>query len=338
MATNRKPVDAQVIVITGATSGIGLATARQAAEEGARLVLVARDDEGLRQVAEDLDPSGTRVRWMTADVADRDAMDRVAGLAREAFGGVDTWVNNAGASAYGLLEETPLADAHRIFATNYWGVVNGALAALPELRRSGGVLINIGSVLGDRAVSLQGHYSASKHAVKGFTDALRVELERDGAGVAVTHVKPSSIATPYPEHAADHMDRETDLPPPLYAPEVVARAVLACAVRPRRDVYVGAAGPMLGGFGTLAPRLMDRYVRHIAHDQQRADAPREPGRREGLHAPARGDVRVWGRPRRRARRSSAYTAAVLHPARTAAVAGAAGVALALAALVPMSRR
>jgi len=338
MATTRRPLGEQTLVITGATSGIGLATARQAASEGARLVLVARDEEGLRQVASELDPDGSRVRTLAADVADRDAMDRVAALAREAFGGVDTWINNAGASAYGEIERIPLADAHRIFATNYWGVVNGALAALPELRRSGGVLINVGSVLSDRAVSLQGHYSASKHAVKGFTDALRTELEREGAAVAVTLVKPSSIATPYPEHAADHMARETNLPPPLYAPEVVARAILACAVRPRRDVYVGAAGPMLGGMGTLAPRLMDIYVRRVAHAQQQADEPRRPGRREALHAPARGDVRVWGAPRRHVLRHSAYTAAAMHPLRSAALAGLAGAALAIAARAPAARR
>jgi NAD(P)-dependent dehydrogenase (short-subunit alcohol dehydrogenase family) len=232
MSVSLKKLSEQVVVVTGASSGIGLATAREAARRGARVVLVARDEIDLRSAADAIRADGGRAMYVAADVADFDQVAAVAERTVDAFGGIDTWVNNAGVSIYGRITDVPLADARRLFETNYWGLVHGSLVAVPHLRRGGGVLINVGSVLSDTTMPLQGHYSASKHAVKGFTDALRIELEEEDAPVAVVLVKPAAIDTPYPEHAANHLGVGPKHQAPVYAPDVVAAAILDAAEHP----------------------------------------------------------------------------------------------------------
>ncbi|MDQ3556919.1 MAG: SDR family NAD(P)-dependent oxidoreductase, partial [Gemmatimonadota bacterium] len=213
----------------------------------------------------------------------------------------------------------------------YWGVVHGSHAAAAQLRERGGAIINVGSVLSDRAIPLQGHYSASKHAVKGFTDALRMELEEEGAPISVTLIKPAAIDTPYTQHARNLMDVEPTNPAPVYAPKTVAKAILECAERPVRDVTVGGAGRMLAAMGNVAPRLTDRYMRATMFDQQRTDQPTDRKRRDTLHRPRRGDGRERGDYEGHVMGSSAYTHAVLHPVR--ATLGAAALLAAGAALL-----
>ena len=186
MGVKLKRIEDQVVVITGASSGIGLATAKMAAQLGARVVLAARDPEGLASARVEIEGSGGRAITVMADVASLDDVGMIAERATEAFGGFDTWVNNAGVSIYGPIEEVPVEDARRLFDVNYWGMVHGSLTAVAHLKDHGGALINVGSVTSDRAIPLQGHYSASKHAVKAFTDALRMELEKEGAPVSLT--------------------------------------------------------------------------------------------------------------------------------------------------------
>ncbi len=322
-----KPVERQTIVITGATSGIGLATARLAASRGAAVVLTARDEDGLRKLAEEIRAGGGRAAYAAADVADFAALQAVADLAVRDFGGFDTWVNNAGVSIYGRIEDVPVEDARRLFDTNYWGVVNGSKVAVTHLRRTGGALVNVGSTLSDRAIPLQGHYSASKHAVRAFTDALRMELEKDGAPVSVSLVKPSGIDTPYPEHASNYMDVEPTLPPPVYAPSVVARTILECAERPVRDVYVGAGGKMIGMLENV-PGIADRVMTATMFDLQRkADTPTPPDRPDALHAPMPGRER--GGYDGHVMKSSAYTTATLHPVATMLGLAALGAGIAL---------
>jgi short-subunit dehydrogenase len=243
-------------------------------------------------------------------------MLRVAEVAIRAFGRIDTWVNNAGVSIYGLIEDVPVEDAQRMFETNYWGVVNGTLAALPYLKGNGGALINVGSIVSDTVVPLQGHYSASKHAVKAFTDALRMELEHDGAPVAVTLVKPGSIHTPFTRHARNLMEREPDFPPPVYRPETVARAVLYCAEHPRRSVTVGGGGRMNAMMGILAPRLTDRFMERSLFDGQQKDEPVLPGRRDTLYQPPLENGSLHGDYDGYVMRTSAYTRAALNPSGT----------------------
>ena len=224
MSVSLKPLDQQTLVVTGASSGIGPTTARKAAERGARVVLAARSGDDLRQLAGEI---GTdQAVAVEADVTNRDDVRRIAQAAQDTFGGFDTWVNDAGAFVYGRLEEVPIEDMRQLFEVNLWGLVYGSLEAVAHLKGRGGALTNVGSVLSDRAIVLQGIYSASKHAVKGFTDALRMELEDEGAPVSVTLVKPSAIDTSYPTHAKNYMDERASIPPPVYAPDVVARAIL----------------------------------------------------------------------------------------------------------------
>jgi short-subunit dehydrogenase len=206
----------------------------------------------------------------------------------------------------------PLADKRRLFDVNFWGVVHGCRTATRLMRDRGGVLINIGSEVSDVAIPLQGIYSASKHAVKGYTDALRIELEHDRIPIAVTLVKPSAINTPYPEHARNYMkDGVPALPPPLYAPEVVAETILRCAERPVRDIIVGGAGRLQVAMGTLAPRLTDRFMERAMFESQKAHDRTQP--RDGnLDRPQR-DGFASGRQQSYTMRSSAYTRAALSP-------------------------
>src|SRR3954462_4105003 len=292
---NRRPkaLKDQVIVITGASSGIGLATARMAAKRGARVVMAARNETDLNNAAEEIRANGGRVVAVPTDVSDENAVDRLGEAALLEFGAIDTWVNNAGLSIYGKLTEVPLADKRKLFDINFWGVGHGCRPAIRLMKHRGGVLINIGSEVSDVAIPLQGIYSASKHAVKGYTDALRMELDHDNVPIAVTLVKPSAINTPYPEHARNYLAEGVPaLPPPRYKPEAVAEAILRCAERPVRDVVVGGAGRMQIAMGHLAPRLADKVIGGAMWNQQKAYDRTQP--REGnLDRPQR-DGRAYG--------------------------------------------
>jgi short-subunit dehydrogenase len=323
-----KPVNEQVIVITGASSGIGRATARLAGERGAAVVLAARQEEALRETVDEIRRGGGRATYITADVSE---MHEVEGIVRHAiaeFGRIDTWVNNAAVSIYGRLDETPLEDARRLFDINFWGMVHGSMAAKRELSQHGGALINIGSMTSERAMPLLGFYSASKQAVKGFTDALRMEIEKDGAAVAVTLIKPGSIDTPFTEHARNHMDREPALPPPVYEPAVVARAVLHCAEHPQRDVLVGGGARMFTAWEAVAPRVLDRYMEASMFEQQKKDHAPSSTEGDNMYAPGHiSRYRERGRHEGHVMKSSAYTQASLHPVATITAAALALVAV-----------
>jgi short-subunit dehydrogenase len=325
-----KRVSEQTIVITGATSGIGLTTARMAARKGARLVLIARNEEALRQLADELNSKNAEAIYFAADVADENALRRAAEATVEAFGGFDTWVNNAGVSIYGEIMETPTEDMRRLFETNFWGVVNGSLVAADHLKTRGGALINVGSVLSDRAIPIQGVYCASKHAVKGFTDAFRMELESENYPISVTLVKPSAINTPYTEHARNFMLNEPSVPPPVYAPELVAEAILFCAQNVVRDFTVGEGGKMISLMGNLAPRLTDKAMEWSAAALQQKASPDTGDRPESLYE-THSDLRERGNYDGIVFEESLYQRAKLNPLVTSAIL--IGGAAALAALV-----
>jgi short-subunit dehydrogenase len=329
-----KPLRDQVIVITGASSGIGLATARQAARAGAKLVLASRNQEALETITREIGAQGGEAVFVVADVGRREDVQRIAERAIERFGGFDTWVNDAGIGLYGRLEEVTEEDHRRLFDTNFWGVVHGSLVACETLAQRGGALINLGSVVSEVSMPLQGMYSASKHAVKGFTDALRMELEAKQAPVSVTLIKPASIDTPYPHHARNYMAEEPTLPPPVYAPEIVADAILHAAQKPVRDLFVGGSARVMSTLGKSAPRLYDRMGQKRFIEQQKSDErardPQGSLHRFGLD----GDVR--GGHRGRVAETSLYTRAAMHPLATGA-AVAAGVA-AIALIVGASTR
>lgn len=278
MAFQHKPLNQQVIVITGASSGIGLATAEAAAREGACLVLAARSEETLQEVRERLSHTGNaQVECVVADVSHAVDLGRVADTAIQRFGRIDTWVNNAGVSIYGRLDQIGEEDARRLFDVNFWGVVYGSLIALPHLRAGGGALINIGSEASEAYVPLQGIYVASKHAVKGFTDTLRVEIEElDKAPVTITLIQPTAVDTPFPQHARNYMDREPKLPTPQIEPERVAEAILKAATEGGRDITVGLMATLNTVTADLAPALADKLAAKQAERQLEDEAPRNP--------------------------------------------------------------
>ena len=327
MAFSLKPLREQVMVITGASSGIGLTTARMAAAAGAKLVLAARNHEALSRLEREINASGGESCHVDADVGSEADVRRVAEQAVARFGGFDTWINNAGVTVYGRLEEIADADHRRLFDTNFWGVVYGSLAAVNHLKACGGALINVGSTLSDRSIPLQGMYCASKHAVKGFTDSLRMEVEEAGYPIAVTLIKPAAIDTPYTEHAKNYMPVEPQNPAPVYAPETVARAVLHAATHAERDIFVGSSGKLFSVMEKFAPRLTDLYMEKMLFRQQQTDRPAHRNGGGGLHTAGRGLSERGGYDGHVAE-TSVYTQASLHPWLTTAIVGAAGVAVA----------
>jgi short-subunit dehydrogenase len=309
MRLKLKPLDQQTIVITGATSGIGLVTARAAAARGARIVLVSRDEAALSTLADELSEDGERVAYAVADVGDPVALEHAADLAVERFGGFDTWINNAGVALYGRCADVPLGDQRKLFDTNFWGIVNGSLIAVRHLRECGGAVINLGSELSDVAIPLQGAYVASKHAVKGYTDALRLELKNENTPVSVTLIKPAGIDTLYVEHAKNYLDHEPKLPQPVYAPEAVARAILHAAENPERDIYVGAASRGTAWFGRKAPRAYDAVMSRLGIKSQLTREHRQFG--DALYRGA-GSLRERSGRNGRVRERSLYTDAQIN--------------------------
>ena len=329
MKPELKPVEDQVMVITGASSGIGLTTARMATQRGAKVVLAARSGAALAQLADELTRSGGRAIHVVADVSKPEDVRAIAQAARDRFGGFDTWVNNAGIGIYGKIAENSVDDMRKLFDTNFWGVVYGSMEAVAFLRDHGGALINIGSNVSDQAVPLLGIYSASKHAVKGFTDSLRMELHADDAPVSVTLIKPGPIDTPFPLNARNYLTSEPRHVPPVYSPETVARAILRAAESPVREVFIGAGGKMNVMLGHYLPHLTTKVM------LERTPSGKPPRQLSALDRPSehlaeRGDYNGH------VAKSSVYTQASLHPL----LAGAAllGAGLAATALWRGTRR
>ncbi|HEY4647528.1 MAG TPA: SDR family oxidoreductase [Gemmatimonadales bacterium] len=320
MALKLKKLADQVMVITGATSGIGLATAKRAAQRGARVVLCSRNEPELQETVTAIQDAGGSAVAVVADVSNPGDMERLASTAVETFGSLDTWVNNAGVSFYGRLTEVAIEDMRQLFEVNFWGMVYGSRAAVARLGGSGGALINIGSIVSDRAIPLQGTYSASKHAIKGFTDALRMELEEEGAPVSVTLIKPSAIDTPYFQHAKNYMSVQPKPPAPVYAPEVVANAILRAAEHPVRDITIGGGGRLLTAIGSALPRLTDFYMERSMFSSQQSDVPSEQ-RQGNLYESAGGENLERGGYEGHVSRSSVYTQVALSPARALLAAG-----------------
>ena len=286
MKIKLKSVPDQVIVITGASSGIGLATARMAVKRGARVVVAARQHEALLQLEDELNAMGRCAVAVTADVTKTEDVHRISEKALQAFGGFDTWVNNAGASVYGLLREVPIEEEQAVFDVNFWGSVRGMKEAVAHLRKKGGAIINVGSEVSDHAIPLQGAYAASKHAVKAYTDAFRLEVEKEKFPISFTLVKPTGIATPFFEHAANHMAMEPIAPSVLYSPEVVAEAILYASENPVRDFLVGETAVLNSLVGRFTPSLSDRVMKATAFTGQQDSRPPKPGAHQTLKHPS----------------------------------------------------
>ena len=325
-----KPLAEQTIVVTGASSGIGLEVATRAVERGAQVLLVARNKDSLARIAARLRRCGSRVAMCAIDVAEPAAAEAIADTAVREFGGFDTWINDAAVTVYGTLDQISEEEHRRVLDVNYFAALNGSTAALRHLRRrGGGAIINIGSILSDRALILQTPYSAAKHALRAMTTGLRMDIDREGLAVSVTLIKPSALHTPFPEHARNYMELPPRLPQIVYDPGLAADAILFAAEHPRRQIYVGGYGFLLSVLARLFPRTTDRLMElFFVRAQQSAVRADDPRRRDNLFEPGE-DGDVEGHQPVHVRRHSLLVAVQKHPA--AVVGLGAGIAVALAA-------
>lgn len=323
------PLQEQVIVITGGSSGIGRLTALEAVRRGARVAIAARGEEALRDAERELAAEGGQVLAVRTDVADPEQVRELGRRAVERFGGIDTWVNNASVSLYAEFDTVTPAEFQQVVNVNLMGTVHGAMVALEHLKERGGAIINVSSGLGERAVPLQAPYVTAKFGVVGFSEALRTELVHRQIPVEVTTIRPSSIDTPFFDHARTKLGVRPRPFPPVYDPQLVADAILHAAVHPTRDLAVGGVAASLTVLNAVAPKLLDWQLALTGYRAQKSDEPK------GAHGPdnlfegsrGRGAVRGdWG-----GTRTSPYTWFSLHPlVRRAALGAAALAGLALA--------
>jgi len=329
-----RKVAGQVVVITGASSGIGRETALEFARRGARLVLAARNIEALETLAGEIERLGGAALAVRTDVGDAGEITRLADRAVDRFGRIDTWVNNASISVYGRAEQVDLEEIRRVIEVDLLGSIHGMKAALPHLRVDGGTIINVSSGLGKRAVPLQAAYCSAKHGVVAFGEALRLELRHDRVPIDVVDVLPSSINTPLFEHASSKMGVLPKPIPPVYEPRVVAQAIVDAAEKPVRQVYAGFPARLLDAGQRVSPSLVDWYMLGPGRlvDNQQTDRP--DGGRVGLDRPSTGSGRSIGQFGGKSKSRSVYTAVFgLHPIR-----GRVAVAALLAAAVAVLRR
>lgn len=312
MAVKLKPLSEQVMVVLGASSGIGRETALQAARRGATVVVAARNEAGLVSLVDEITGAGGEAAHVTCDVTDEAQVRQVAAVAVARFGRIDTWVNVAGISVYALFEDTTPEEFRRIFDVNVIGQVHGAQAALPHLKQNGGALIGISSVESIVSLPLHSAYSASKHAVEGVLDALRRELMAEGAPVSVTSIKPATINTPLFTSSRSKLDVVPKGPPPIYRPRVVADCVLYAAEHPVRDLFAGGAGRAMAMNQLMAPWMMDAVLAKFGIPASKTDLPAPGGLEGNLYDPD-GDARTQGDVATRPLRS-VYTWFELHPA------------------------
>ena len=273
-----RPLARSVIVITGASSGIGASTALLLARQGTSLVLTARAETDLRAVAEACQRRGAAVSWLTGDIADDSTAERVAVRAEEDFGRLDGWVNNAGVALYCSILDVPVDEVRRVFDVDVLGMVLGVQAAVPRLRSAGGgVIVNVASVLGTITAPWLAPYNAAKHAVVGLSGTLRQELRASGdRSVSVCTVLPAAIDTPLYEHAANHVGHPARTLSPAYRPTKVAHVIANVLERPRRHAYAGAAGRLAAVSHAVAPALTERiltsYGNLLGIDRHRPEA------------------------------------------------------------------
>ncbi|HSL30981.1 MAG TPA: SDR family oxidoreductase [Anaerolineales bacterium] len=307
-----KPIHEQVVVVVGANSGIGRETALQFAEGGAKVVVAGRSLPSLNELVEKIESKGGEAAAHEADVSDFTQMQALAERAVELYGRIDTWVHAAAVSVYAPFQETKPEEFRQLIEVNLIGQAFGAMAALPHLKRSGGALIHIGSLESKRALPLHSAYSASKHGMIGFIDALRVELMHDRTPVSVTTILPAGINTPFFDKSLTRLGVKPRPSPPIYEPEVVARAILHAAEHPVRELYVGGAGKSLEWLHLLSPSLADRAFSRIGYRPQLTSTPKTDQARHNLYEHLEGYDRAQGTFSAEAKSISMYTGMKRH--------------------------
>jgi NAD(P)-dependent dehydrogenase (short-subunit alcohol dehydrogenase family) len=304
----------RVVVVTGASAGVGRATVRAFAREGARIGLLARGRDGLAGARREVEAAGGEALALEVDVARPEQVEDAASRVEEQFGPIDVWVNNAMTSVFSPVKETTPDEFRRVTEVTYLGVVHGTLAALKRmLPRDRGTIVQVGSALAKRSLPLQAAYCAAKHAAVGFTEALRCELLHDGSRVQVTIVHLPAMNTPQFDWAKSRLPRHPQPVPPIYQPEVAAEAIVwASRHGGKKETYVGAPTVEAAiGQKFIAP-LLDRYLARVGYEAQQTDGVDPHDRPTDLWAPVPGDHGAHGRFDDRSRRFSLQTWASLN--------------------------
>src|SRR5215208_2478829 len=318
-----KPIEEQVVVLMGASSGIGRETALRFAESGAKVVVSARSEKGLTSLVEEIQVKGGEAIAIPAEVSEFEQVKAVADRAVEAYGELDTWVHLAAVLLVAPFEETAPEEFAQVVDVNLMGQVYGAMAALPHIKREGGgALIHVSSMGAKRSIPLQSAYCASKHGIDGFLESLRVELQDEKLPISVTQVMPATINTPFFDKARTKLGVKPVAPPPIYEPGIVSEAILHAAENPARDLVVGGAAKAVILSQTVSPRLLDILLRVRGFEVHYTGEPKPEDAPDNLFEPIDGYNTVEGSFRDRAHPRSLYNWLELHPTvKRGAVAG-----------------
>jgi NADP-dependent 3-hydroxy acid dehydrogenase YdfG len=329
MTSEKNPPE--VVVITGASAGVGRATAQVFARAGAHIGLLARGADGLEATRRDVEAAGGKGLIQSVDVARPEEVEAAAQAIEETFGLIDIWINNAMATIFAPFHAISAEEFRRATEVTYLGTVYGTMAALRRMRlRDRGMIVQVGSALAYRSIPLQSAYCGAKHAIRGFTDSLRSELIHDRSRVRLTMVQLPGLNTPQFDWARNRMPQKAQPIPPIYQPEVAAEAIYWAAHHDRRELFVGLSSVKAILGNKLAPGILDKYLATAAVTGQQTGEPADPTRADNLTAPLPGDHGAHGRFDDRARTHSPQLWATAHrPWLAAATAGLAGLALVL---------
>ncbi len=276
----------KVVVVTGASSGVGRATVRRFAQRGAAIGLIARGREGLRGAAKDVESEGGRPLILRADVARADEVEAAAAIVEDELGPIDVWVNNAMTSVFAPFMEITAEEFRRVTEVTYLGVVHGTMAALRRMRpRDRGAIVQVGSALAYRSIPLQSAYCGAKHAIRGFTDSLRCELLHEGSGIRLTMVQLPALNTPQFDVVLSRLPGKPQPVPPIYQPEIAAEAIVWASEHGSREVWVGGSTVATVTADKLAPGLLDTYLGRTGYASQQQDQPADQGRPSNLWEP-----------------------------------------------------
>jgi NAD(P)-dependent dehydrogenase (short-subunit alcohol dehydrogenase family) len=286
----------RVVVVTGASSGVGRATARAFADAGADIALLARGRDALENTAKEIESSGRRAAVFPTDVADHDQVEASASEIERTLGPIDVWVNDAMVSVFSPFLEMSPDEFRRVTEVTYLGAVNGTYAALRRMvPRDRGVIVQVGSALAYRGIPLQSAYCGAKHAVQGFTESVRCELIHERSRVRITMVHLPALNTPHFDVALVRLPWKPQPVPPIYQPEIAARAVVLASDHPRRELWVGGSTAATLIANSIVPGLLDRYLGRTGYRTQQSAEPIPPGRPSNLWDPVPGDRGAHGR-------------------------------------------
>jgi NAD(P)-dependent dehydrogenase (short-subunit alcohol dehydrogenase family) len=303
----KKPLGEQVLIVTGASSGLGRALARMAGERGAKVVVAARNEEGLNAAVAEIEAAGSEALAVKTDVAERDDVEELVRRSVERFGRIDTFVANAMVTVYAEVAQLEPDELRRVIDVNFFGVAYAYWAALPHLRESRGTFLQVSSALAYRGIPLQAAYCASKAAGRAFLESARVELQKSGDDVAVSLVLPGAINTPQFDRDRQKIGKQPQPVPPIYQPEPFAEAVLRCCEKPVRELPIGWGAQKLLWGQKLAPRAGDWMLRRMGWKSQHTDEDKPVGSPDNLYDTLPGDPGAHGRFDSQARSSTLWT-------------------------------